>query len=110
MSELTLRQLLNLGLQGFTVDTGQAAVEAVMDRHFDLILMDCQMPEMDGFEANRRIRQIEKETGLHTPIIAMTAGATSHQEQKCLESGMDDYLAKPVRVLTLQEKFQEWIR
>jgi len=65
---------------------------------FDLILMDVQMPEMDGFEGTRRIRAIEQSTGAHVPIVAMTARAMSGDRERCIAAGMDDYVSKPVRM------------
>jgi two-component system sensor histidine kinase/response regulator len=76
---------------------GVEAVEISSRESFDLILMDVQMPEMDGFEAARRIRQAEHETGRHTPIVALTAHAMDGDRERCLEAGMDDYLSKPLR-------------
>jgi CheY-like chemotaxis protein len=77
--------------------TGCEAVEAFSDGSFDLILMDVQMPEMDGFEATRRIRELEEATGRHTTIVAMTAHAMAGDRERCLAAGMDDYVSKPLR-------------
>jgi PAS domain S-box-containing protein len=77
--------------------TGREAVEAFSDGSFDLILMDVQMPEMDGFEATRRIRKLEKAAGGHIRIVAMTAHAMTGDRERCLAAGMDDYVSKPLR-------------
>jgi CheY-like chemotaxis protein len=77
--------------------TGREAVEAFSDGSFDLILMDLQMPEMDGFEATHQIRELEKITGSHTRIVAMTAHAMAGDRERCLAEGMDDYVSKPLR-------------
>ncbi|HOT76310.1 MAG TPA: response regulator, partial [Candidatus Wallbacteria bacterium] len=75
---------------------GREAVELYLAQKFDAIIMDGQMPEMSGFEAARRIRELESETGGHVPIIALTAYAMSGDREKFLAAGMDDYLTKPV--------------
>jgi PAS domain S-box-containing protein len=77
--------------------TGREAVEAFSDGAFDLILMDIQMPQMDGFEATRRIRELEEATGGHITISAMTAHAMAGDRERCLAAGMDDYISKPLR-------------
>jgi signal transduction histidine kinase/CheY-like chemotaxis protein len=87
--------------RGHTVvlaETGRAALEAVSKQRFDLVLMDVQMPEMDGLEATMAIRQREKISGKHVPIVAMTANAMSGDEERCLQSGMDGFVAKPISV------------
>jgi len=84
-------------------ETGKYAVMLLDEQSFDLILMDVQMPDMDGFEATAAIREREKQTGKHTPIIAMTAHAMSGDRERCLEAGMDDYITKPIRASLLLE-------
>ena len=96
-----------LGKQGHHVTvagTGKAAVDAWRTQEFDLILMDVQMPDLDGLEATQLIRQIERPRGKHIPIIAMTAHAMKGDRERCLESGMDDYLSKPIRSKQIAEK------
>ncbi len=87
---------------------GQEAVTALEMMPFDLVLMDCQMPVMDGFEATRRIRVREAHEGGHIPIIAMTANAQEGDRERCLISGMDDYISKPVDVVGLHRKLDYW--
>ncbi|MGE3317519.1 MAG: response regulator, partial [Planctomycetaceae bacterium] len=99
-----------LGKRGHVVtiaNNGREAVEAVRKRKFDLILMDIQMPEMDGLEATKIIRAREREaSSVRTPIIAMTAQAMKGVREKCLAVGMDDYLVKPVRARELHETIE----
>jgi CheY-like chemotaxis protein/anti-sigma regulatory factor (Ser/Thr protein kinase) len=78
------------------VGDGNAAVRAVAEGSFDVVLMDLQMPEMDGFEASAAIRAAERDTGRHLRIVALTAHAMKADRDKCLEAGMDDYLTKPI--------------
>ena len=89
------------------VGNGREAVELVRKKHFDVILMDVQMPEMDGLEATRRIRQWEGETATPIPIVAMTAQALKGDRERCLGAGMTDYLPKPVRAAQLRSKIAE---
>lgn len=84
-------------------NNGAEAVQLVRTQSFDLVLMDVQMPEMDGLEATRSIRETEVGSGRRLPIVAMTAQAMKGDREKCLESGMDDYLTKPIRPLQLYE-------
>ena len=88
------------GLQRGVRATSQArreALAALEKQDCDLVLMDVQMPEMSGFEATSAIRAKEKTTGAHIPIVAMTAHAMKGDEERCLEAGMDAYIAKPIR-------------
>ncbi|WP_372725672.1 response regulator, partial [Novipirellula sp.] len=86
------------------VGDGQQAVDAVSKTAFDVVLMDVQMPEMDGLTAARKIREAEQGTGQHVPIIAMTAHAMKGDREGCLEAGMDEYVPKPIRITNLFEK------
>jgi CheY-like chemotaxis protein len=106
---LTTKQLARMGLQCHIAATGQQAVEAVTTHNYNLILMDCYLPELDGFEASKAIRSQERPVGRHTPIIAMTAAAMPGDAERCLAAGMDDYLSKPVTQDQLQRKLEEWL-
>jgi len=98
---------------GCTVDiagNGREAVAMARNNSYDLILMDCQMPEMDGYTATAEIRRFEKEQGrVATPIIALTAHVMSGDREHCLQSGMDDYLGKPLQQDQLQEMLYKWL-
>ncbi len=98
--KLAVSLLKRLGHETTVVENGREAVEAAESGTFDLILMDVQMPEMDGLEATRQIRRHEQQ---HTPILAMTAHALKGDRQRCLDAGMDGYIAKPVRLKTLAD-------
>ncbi|HET7525902.1 MAG TPA: ATP-binding protein [Burkholderiaceae bacterium] len=101
--------LTRLGCVVEVVADGNAALGAAMRRRYDLILMDCHMPQMDGFEATRRIRDDEFERGRgHTPIVALTADALAGDRERCLESGMDDYMTKPVSSAMLAACVERW--
>jgi CheY-like chemotaxis protein len=98
---LATRLLEKQGHHVATVGNGRAALERLEKETFDLILMDIQMPEMDGFEATAAIRKQEESTGKHLPIVAMTAHAMEGDRERCLAAGMDGYIAKPVRAKDL---------
>jgi two-component system sensor histidine kinase/response regulator len=100
---LVVRLLQKMGHIPTTVGNGRQALEALERERFDLVLMDVQMPEMDGFSATREIRNAERQTGSHMPIIALTAHAMKGDEEACLEAGMDAYLSKPVSSQRLDE-------
>ena len=88
---------------------GREAVEALSRSHeFDFVLMDCQMPLMDGFEATHRVREYEQQHGRHTPIVALTANAMAGDRDLCLASGMDDFLSKPFQLHDLQNLVEKW--
>jgi len=101
--------LRRLGYHAEVAADGAEALEAFRTMPFDVILMDCQMPQMDGYEATRAIREAEKTTGKHIPIIAATANAMRGDREKCLAAGMDDYLPKPVKMQELKTTLDRWI-
>jgi two-component system sensor histidine kinase/response regulator len=108
-----INQMVALGLLqklGYAADlapNGLEVLEAMKKRPYDIILMDCQMPELDGYETTRRIRATQR---VHVPrIIAMTANALHGEEERCLEAGMDDYLSKPVRIESLRATLERWL-
>jgi CheY-like chemotaxis protein len=97
-----------LGYAVDVVDNGALAVAAVAGGNYALVLMDCQMPEMDGFAATAAIRRAEARSR-HLPIVAMTANAMQGDREQCLAAGMDDYLAKPIDVTRLAALLTEWL-
>jgi CheY-like chemotaxis protein len=96
----------SIGETAVLVENGKLAVERIEQEPFDLVLMDMQMPEMDGLEATRRIRQLEKE-GAHTRIVALTANATKEDRTRCFEAGFDDYMAKPIKLDGMRKLIEE---
>jgi PAS domain S-box-containing protein len=109
MNQLVSTKLLTkLGFSFEIANHGGEAIRALETDSFDAVLMDCQMPIMDGYEATAEIRRIEG-NGRHTPIIAMTAAAMEGDREKCLAAGMDDYITKPVRLEAIAAMLERWI-
>ena len=106
---LAVAFLNKLGGEIDTADNGKEAVEKYKDGSYDIIFMDCEMPEMDGYEATRAIRKLEKETNTHIPILAMTAYAGRGDKEFCISAGMDDHIPKPITVDVLEDVLQEFI-
>ncbi|MFN8390853.1 MAG: response regulator [Bdellovibrionota bacterium] len=101
--EITVHRLRKLGFLVSIAENGEQAVRISKSAGFDLILMDCQMPEMDGFEATAQIRKAEASTCVRCPIVALTAHAMDGYREQCIEAGMDDYLTKPIKEAELRE-------
>jgi signal transduction histidine kinase/CheY-like chemotaxis protein/HPt (histidine-containing phosphotransfer) domain-containing protein len=108
--KLALGILDKTGCEVALAENGNIAVEMLEREAFDLVLMDLQMPEMDGLEATRRIRERERRTGGHVPIVAMTAHAMSTDRARCLEAGMDGFLSKPVHSNDVYTVLKKWLR
>ena len=100
-------QLSKLGCTVTSVADGREAIEVLATRPFDVVLMDCQMPVLDGYGATRAIRS-DEQPGDRIPIIAVTASAMVGDEARCLEAGMDDFLPKPIAQDTLSAKLAKW--
>jgi CheY-like chemotaxis protein len=99
--------LTTLGLQAAIAHNGREAIEMAAAHDYDAIFMDCDMPEIDGFQAAREIRKAEHAS--HVPIIALTALSMPGDRERCLAAGMDDYLSKPVRRTTLDAALRRWL-
>jgi len=108
LRRLIERQVQSIGLHCVIVSTAKEALEQVSRREFDVVLLDCQLPDLDGFEATRMIRQCES-SGKHVPIIAITASAMIGDKEKCLNAGMDDYLSKPYTLDGLRRALGRWL-
>lgn len=101
--------LENLGCLAEGVSDGHSALSALEQGGFDLVLMDCQMPELSGFEVTAKLREKERGSALHTPIIALTASAMEGDRERCLSAGMDDYLSKPYKEKQLIQMLDRWL-
>jgi CheY-like chemotaxis protein len=106
--KVTVRMVERLGYRADVAANGVEAVNLLKGLQYDAVLMDCQMPEMDGYEATRLIRADEA-SGQHVPIIAMTAAALAGDRERCLAAGMDDYISKPVKLHVVAALLERWI-
>jgi CheY-like chemotaxis protein len=107
--KVALGFLAHLGWEADVANDGLEALDIVGHGNYSIILMDCQMPRMDGYEATGRIRAMQR-NGSRVPIIALTAGAMPGDRERCLEAGMDDYLSKPIDVSRLDALMRQWAR
>jgi CheY-like chemotaxis protein/HPt (histidine-containing phosphotransfer) domain-containing protein len=98
-----------LGYRGFAVGNGLEVIEALKSGTYSVILMDCQMPEMDGYETTERIRAATNEDYTSIPVIALTANAIKGDRERCLAAGMNDYLTKPIRTQELAKMLEKWL-
>ena len=103
------RSLERCGCQVDVVGDGREALEALLARRYDIVLMDCQMPEMDGYQATAELRRREP-AGERTPVIAMTAQAMDGDRERCIEAGMDDFISKPMRFEELRSMLRTWVK
>ena len=94
--KLAARILENAGHTVVCANDGQEAVDMLANERFDIVLMDVQMPRMDGFEATSEIRKLDAALRVHTPIVALTANAMKGDRERCLDAGMDGYVSKPL--------------
>ena len=107
---LAVRMLEKMGHSIVVAENGAIALEEFSSQVFDIVLMDVQMPEMDGLEATEAIREFESHRGGHVPIIALTARAMKGDRQSCIAAGMDDYLPKPFRAEDLSRIIRRYVR
>jgi CheY-like chemotaxis protein len=107
--KLAIRLLDKMGYRGDIAANGREALTALENVSYNLVLMDCQMPEMDGFEATLRIRQRDRQRGEHTPIVAVTAHAAKGDKERCFAVGMDAFITKPVKPEELRAAVLRWM-
>jgi CheY-like chemotaxis protein len=108
---VAVRMLNKLGYKADVVANGLEAIDALLRFPYEAVLMDCHMPELDGFEASQRIRELERRGDLRarTPIIAITANAMQGDRERCLQAGMDDYVSKPIGIEQLRATLGKWV-
>ncbi|TVR12441.1 MAG: response regulator [Phormidium sp. GEM2.Bin31] len=107
--KVVMNQLKLLGYKAACVNNGQEALDQLQQESFDMVLMDCQMPVLDGYRATQRLRLREGDSDRHTVIVGLTAHAMQGDREKCLDAGMDDYLAKPVTMEKLKSVLEHWM-
>ncbi|OAB55480.1 hypothetical protein AY600_08700 [Phormidium willei BDU 130791] len=107
--KVVMNQLKLLGYTAACVNNGQEALDQLQEQPFDIVLMDCQMPVLDGYRATQRLRSWESEGDRHTVVVGLTAHAMEGDREKCLDAGMDDYLAKPVTMEKLKSVLEHWM-
>ena len=108
--QLLLRQLQRLGFAHVALAAnGEEALAWLAMNSCLLVIADCQMPEMDGYEMTRKIREREQTTGQHLHIIALTSNVMDDDRERCAAAGMDSHIAKPAQIAVLREKLQQWL-
>jgi PAS domain S-box-containing protein len=109
VQKLVMKQLSSLGMLVLSASNGMDALNMVSESRFDVILMDCNLPDISGLDVTKEIRKMEISFGYHTPIVAMTAAAMTGDKENCLAAGMDDYLSKPVSIHQLRQTLERWL-
>lgn len=107
--KVILGRLKKIEIEADIANDGKEAIEAIAKCDYDLVFMDCHMPEMDGYEATKLIRQSEGNEE-HITLVAMTANAMEGDKEKCIAVGMDDYISKPIKPALLQDCLQRWLK
>jgi len=107
--KIALRQLQQLGFRADAVGNGLEVLDACARVPYDIVIMDCHMPEMDGYEATRRLRRHESGMARRTTIIAMTASDRAEDRDRCFDAGMDDFLSKPVQFADMSRALERWL-